>query len=153
RDVVDLDLGRLKLDDLTLGHLKGELQFTRVADGVLVEGKLKATAEVECIRCLTPFFEPVVIDLEDTIGLPGTEITPERPVRIHEDGWADLSPLVREYAWLGLPVSPVCSPDCRGICPECGGNISLGECTCENNAPVDPRWAALRSLLDESPEM
>lgn len=152
REAVELDLGELKLNDLTLNYLKGELNFTRVADGILVEGVLDTEVETECTRCLTPFFEPVVIELEDVISLPGAKVTPERPVRVNEDGWVDLSPLIREYAWLGVPVNIVCSEACQGICPECGGNVNLGECTCEDVQPIDPRWSALRSLLEEKSE-
>jgi uncharacterized protein len=130
--------------------LQGTVHFTRVAEGILAEGELDAKAKAECTRCLTPFFEPITIELEDIISLPGAELTLERPVRVNDDGWVDLAPLVREYAWLGLPVSPVCRPDCLGICPVCGGNRNLGECDCEETESVDPRWEALRQLVDES---
>ena len=152
REAVVLDRGNLVVDDLNLGYLRGELHFTRVAQGILAEGVLNAEVKAECTRCLSPFYEPVVVEVEDIINPPGTDLTPERPVRVTEDGWADLSPLIREYIWLGLPVNPICSPDCKGICPECGGNITLGECTCGDSAPVDPRWEALRGLLEHPEE-
>lgn len=152
RETVFLDLSHLAVDDLDLGYLKGKLHFTRVAYGILVEGVLNADVKTECTRCLTPFYAPVVIELEDTISLPGTDLTPERPVRVTEDGWIDLSPLVREYAWLGIPVNAVCSPDCQGICPTCGGNLNLGECTCDDQPPIDPRWSALQALVGQHPE-
>ncbi len=149
RHTVVLDLGSLEIGELRLAYLKGELEFTRVTDGILMEGTLKTEVETECIRCLEPFFEPILIACEDTISLPGTEITPERPVRVSDDGWVDLTPLIREYLWLGMPISPVCSPDCGGLCAQCGGHIARGECVCTDEEPIDPRWEALRSLLDE----
>jgi uncharacterized protein len=152
QESVDISVDRVVVDDVELIHLRGELDFTRVTDGLLVQGEITAQAKTECTRCLTPYFEPITIELEDTIGLPGSELTPERPIRIDEDGWANLAPLLREYAWLALPVSPLCSPDCQGICPECGGNRNLGECTCEEVVSIDPRWEALRKLTDESEE-
>jgi uncharacterized protein len=148
RETVVLDTGSVIVDDLDLGYLKGTLHFTRVAYGILVEGTLDAQVKTECTRCLTPFFEPVVIELEDTISLPGADLTPERPVRVAEDGWIDLSPLVRENTWVAVPVKPICSPDCQGICPDCGGNINLGECACDKVAPIDPRWGALQALIE-----
>ena len=147
---VDLEIDQVIVGDLELSDLRGTLQFTRVAEGILVEGELDAKAKTECTRCLIPFFEPISIELEDIISLPGAALTLERPVRVHDDGWVDLSPLVREYAWLGMPGSPVCKPDCQGICPECGGNRNLGECECEDVERIDPRWQALRELVDES---
>ena len=148
---VELDIDdTVSLGDGELRDLRGILQLTRVAGGVLIQGELTAEVSTECTRCLTPFFEPVAIEVEDTIGLPGASLTPERPVRIHEDGWVDLTPLVREYAWLGLPSSPLCSSGCKGLCPECGGNRNTGECTCTDPPPIDPRWAALQYLAPES---
>ena len=115
REVVVIDLDEFSLDDLEFKFLKGELSFTRVEDGILADGVLHTAIRVECTRCLTPFDQPVTLKLEDIINFPGADRTPERPVRVTGDGWADLSPLIREYAWVNLPVSPVCSPDCQGI--------------------------------------
>lgn len=142
-----LDLGELEIDDLTLSYLRGELEFTRVVDGILVTGTLETEIKTLCTRCLSPLKLPVTLTLEDTIGLPNAEITSERPVRVNEEGWADLTPLIREYAWLALPLNPLCSTDCKGLCPECGGNRNLGECVCEDTEEIDPRWEALRDLL------
>jgi len=42
----------------------------------------------------------------------------------------------------------VCRPDCRGLCARCGGDLNLGECTCEEPR-IDPRWEGLDVLLEE----
>ncbi|MBN2006502.1 MAG: DUF177 domain-containing protein, partial [Anaerolineae bacterium] len=147
RQTATIHYGNLAISDLHLGHLKGTLHFTRIASGVLCEGALETQVTVECTRCLKQFFEPIHIELEDVLSLPAAELTPERPVRVSESGWVDLTPLVREYVWLNIPVKPLCSPDCRGICPDCGGDIAAGECTCDRSTTVDPRWEALRTLL------
>ena len=149
QQAVDLDIESVHVGDVELRRLRGSLLLTRVTQGILVLGELEADAQTECTRCLTPFFQPIQIELEDPIGLPGASLTPERPVRVNEDGRVDLVPLIREYVWLSLPVSPVCTTTCRGLCPECGGNRNTGECTCEDVASVDPRWEALRQLLDD----
>lgn len=148
RESVTLDLSNLTFEDLTLNYLKGPLHFIRVAHGILCEGSLDAEVQIECIRCLTPFSQPIVIELEDTISLPGADLTPERPVRVTEDYWVDLAPLIREYAWLEIPHNAVCAPACKGICPNCGGNLNLGECVCEERPTLDPRWDALKALLE-----
>jgi uncharacterized protein len=149
RQVVNIDVGDTEIGELHLAYLKGELQFTRVAGGILVEGRLHTEVETSCTRCLETFFEPIHIDLEDTIRLPGEEVTPEHPVRVAEGGWVNLDPLIRQYTWLELPINPVCSPNCEGLCPECGGNLNAGECVCEDTESIDPRWEALRPLLEE----
>ena len=50
---------------------------------------------------------------------------------------------------LELPLAPLCSEDCQGLCPVCGANRNTEPCDC---APVaDPRWAALDALRDATP--
>ena len=146
--LTDLNLGHLVIQNLDLAYIKGQLCFTRVNDGILIQGSLATEVKTECTRCLTSYNAPITIELEDMISLAGAELTQERPVRVTENGWADLTPLVREYTWLGLPAIALCSPDCQGICLECGGNLNLGECTCKEVEKIDPRWEALRALMD-----
>ncbi len=153
RETIALSLGDISVDDLHLRYLKGRLSFTRIGDGILVEGVLKAEVETECSRCLSSFFLPITLELEDMLLLPGADLTAEHPVRVSEDGWADLAPLIREYVWIEVPVNAVCSPDCRGLCSVCGGNLNLGECTCGESKAVDPRWEVLRALLDVPEEV
>ena len=146
--VTDLDMGHLVIQNLDLAFIKGQLSFTRVNDGILIQGSLTTEVKTECTRCLISYYAPVTIEFEDVISLPGAELTQERPVRVIENGLADLTPLVREYTWLGLPAISLCSPDCKGICLECGGNKNLGECTCKEVEQIDPRWEALKALMD-----
>jgi uncharacterized protein len=59
-------------------------------------------------------------------------------------GLLDLAPLVRDACILELPLAPLCSEDCRGLCPECGVNRNIEQCACAPGG--DPRWAVLASL-------
>mgnify|MGYP000375780392 CR=1 FL=1 len=148
---VALDLGDTVIDQWQLAYLSGELRCVRIEQGILLQGVLETEVEATCIRCLDTFFAPITLEIEDNVvNLPGMPVTPERPVRVNEEGWADLTPLIREYIWLGLPINPICSPDCSGLCPDCGGNVAAGHCTCADAPDIDPRWQVLRSLLDES---
>jgi uncharacterized protein len=49
-----------------------------------------------------------------------------------------------------MPFSPLCRPDCLGLCPGCGGDRNLGECP--GHETTDPRWAALEGLLEPTPD-
>jgi uncharacterized protein len=57
----------------------------------------------------------------------------------------DLAPLVRDALLLSLPLAPLCGPDCPGLCPSCGADLSVGTCGCPQTA-ADKRWAALDVL-------
>jgi uncharacterized protein len=62
-----------------------------------------------------------------------------------EDDICDLEPLVRDALVLELPPTPLCRPDCAGLCAHCGADRNLTVCDC-GTTELDPRWAALRSL-------
>jgi uncharacterized protein len=57
----------------------------------------------------------------------------------------DLTDVVREVVLLDVPSTPLCRPDCAGLCLTCGANLNDGSCGCVA-APADPRWAALEQL-------
>lgn len=60
----------------------------------------------------------------------------------------DLQPLVRDALLLELPLAPLCSEDCKGLCPNCGADLNDGPCSCDTR-PADPRWSVLDSLKDD----
>ena len=49
---------------------------------------------------------------------------------------------------LDTPSTPVCRPDCAGLCPTCGIDLNDGQCECVG-PPADPRWAALDILRSD----
>jgi uncharacterized protein len=104
-DVAGLDdLIRLK------SGVKYELEVERHEEGLLVQGRLSATLQCECARCLAPFPQELV--LPDWCCLLAW--TGEDPVCIRND-CVDLTPYIREDMVLALPQRPLCKPECRGL--------------------------------------
>ena len=64
------------------------------------------------------------------------------------DSVATLAELAREYLLLDAPTTPLCKPDCAGLCPICGTNRNEETCDCKTDA-IDPRMAKLKDLLDD----
>jgi uncharacterized protein len=62
----------------------------------------------------------------------------------------DLEPVLRDAVVLALPTNPVCREDCPGLCPECGVHWDHLPSD-HSHDQVDPRWAALQSLVNEPP--
>jgi uncharacterized protein len=152
-----------QLDDLDpelviQSPIVGRVKFTKIPQGVLVNGTLKTVVEVNCSRCLEPFDVPVAIELEEEFRpsvdlqtgarLPRGDDEDEATV-IDEKHIIDLSEVVRQDLLIGLPSLPVCREDCKGLCPHCGQNLNEGTCDCATDT-VDHRWQALRALLDDS---
>ncbi len=62
------------------------------------------------------------------------------------DDLIDLQPTLRDAVELDLPLAPLCSEDCLGLCPDCG--VRLEDDPQHAHDTSDPRWAALDALVD-----
>ena len=56
----------------------------------------------------------------------------------------DLEALLRDTLVEALPLQPLCRPDCRGLCPQCG--MDLNDHPDHHHEMMDDRWAALEGL-------
>jgi uncharacterized protein len=119
-----------------------ELRLESVVEGVLVSGSVHVVAEGECARCLDPLERRLEVDLQELYAYPGHEDEDTRTVV--EDGLIDLEPAVRDAVVLALPLAPLCSPDCPGLCVVCGAR--LADDPGHGHEAVDARWAALAAL-------
>lgn len=125
-----------------------------VLEGVLVTGTVTAIAEGECSRCLDEVEEDVNITLTELFAYPDS--TTERTTDADEvsrvvDDLIDLEPIIRDGIVLTVPHAPLCSPDCRGLCPECGEKwVDLAPD--HKHEKIDPRWAALTERLGDTGE-
>jgi len=140
-----------------------DMRLESVTEGILLSGDLYAVAKGECIRCLDPL--EIVIDRKiqelyryEPTAENGARRHKKRPDPVSEDidleaedelwmdgNIMDLERPLRDAIVLDLPVNPLCSEDCRGLCPECGEKWE--------NLPVDhahevtdARWAGLADL-------
>jgi len=116
-------------------------------------GRVQTTLELTCGRCLEPYTLPV----DQTFDLryqPHAHNTGEGEREIEEDDLTtafyendeiDLGQLMREQFYLALPMKPLCSVACRGLCPMCGTNLNRDNCECKRDWE-DPRLQALKTL-------
>ena len=141
-----MNTGPQRLTDLDVDFLRGTIRVTRVQAGLLVQGEVETQLRLDCVRCLDAFSLPTVLEIEETFRLPASKPKPDLPYAVGEDGWMDLAPVLREQAWVAIPIKPVCRSECQGLCPECGANLNAGPCDC-GQGEVDPRWASLKDLL------
>jgi uncharacterized protein len=112
-----------------------------VSDGLLATGTVDGAWEGPCRRCLGPVHGDLHVDVQELFESKPRD-GESYPLGHHT---VDLEPLAREALTLGLPLAPLCTPDCRGLCPTCGADLNAGDCGCPP-AVVDSRWAALDVL-------
>jgi uncharacterized protein len=70
----------------------------------------------------------------------------ESGLLVPEDAQIDLEPLLREYALLEFPISPVCKPDCKGLCQICGENLNRNPCG--HKPESDSPFAVLKDFIN-----
>jgi uncharacterized protein len=149
----ELQERRLALeDDIVLRELKGTMELVRTDRGLLVHVAAGCLAHGVCARCLTEIDYRLRLDFEEEY-LPVLDIFTGLPNRIPRDTdqflidadfVLDLREALRQYTVMAEPLNPLCRPDCRGLCPDCGQNLNEGPCACPER--LDSRWEPLRRL-------
>nr|WP_157250904.1 YceD family protein [Nonomuraea typhae] len=124
-----------------------DLRFEAVMEGVLVSGTARAPLAGECARCLDPISDEIEVGLQELFFYSDEDASEEDSLLDGE--LLDLEPTFRDAAVLALPLSPVCSDDCQGLCVECG--IRLADAGPDHrHEKIDARWASLQGLVTEN---
>jgi uncharacterized protein len=97
--------------------------FEKTGSEVLVDVVLEAPVEYICSRCLSKF-EDI---FKKTFNV-NYEVEPNDTIDIDED--------IRQEMLLDYPMKLLCRPDCKGLCPNCGQNLNIGECDCNKNSSL-----------------
>lgn len=145
---IPFDLPQINIPpDLRLNGLTGIARVTRTPQGILLQVDFYTSIELECVRCLTDFQQTLNSNFTELYAFSQRYVT-DSGLIMPETGIIDLAPVLREYILLEIPISPLCKPDCKGLCPICGNNLNESTCSHEDDSG-DPRLAALKSLLDK----
>jgi uncharacterized protein len=129
------------------------LTITKSGDEIIIEGRITASAELECSRCLEIYEMPVKLLIRFIIQLLDINQAQETsdddfvilPKSVSE---YDLTDRVREAIILEIPLKPLCSESCKGLCAMCGVNLNESDCDCTPDK-TDERWDALKQLFGE----
>jgi uncharacterized protein len=128
-----------------------DIRLEAVMEGVLVSGTVRAPLTGECARCLDPVTSSIEVGFQELFCYLAARVAGDSEAT-EEDHYLDgdlldLEPLCRDAVLLALPLSPLCSGDCPGLCVECGGRLADLGSEHGHGVSADPRWAAL-GLLD-----
>ena len=58
----------------------------------------------------------------------------------------DTADLLLGQIALELPMQPLCTPECRGLCPRCGADLNLGDCGCGGETGPGSKFSKLKDL-------
>ena len=121
-------------DDLELRNFDGIINIGRTPQGLVVQADFSAELTLECVRCLTEYEHELDWSFTELYAFDNRSET-ESGLILPEDAQIDLADLLREYALLEVPISPICKPDCQGLCAECGQNLNEKDC---GHKPIEP---------------
>jgi len=116
--------------ELEVTDFKGVVRIDRTQQGLVMQAKFQGNTRLECVRCLGETVVPLQTEFDELFAFSKRSVT-ESGLLLPEDGHIDLEPILREYLMLEIPIQPLCQPDCKGLCVECGEN--LNERVCEHH--------------------
>ena len=125
-----------------------DLRLESVMEGVLVSGTATAPLTGECGRCLETVQDELTVDLQELFAYAASAADEDETARMEGD-LLDLEPVLRDAVVLALPLTPLCRPDCAGLCARCGERLDDLPTDHAHDA-ADPRWAALQGMLDRT---
>lgn len=94
-----------------------ELAFWPTGQEITVRGRVWGERSVRCDRCLKQTQQPFDESFLEMVSAT-TEII-------------DIMSFVRQTLALTEDIQFLCSPDCKGLCAQCGKNLNEGPCACQ----------------------
>ena len=139
-------------EDLVIKNLTGTIMISRTTEGLLVQMNGNGVLNLECVYCLEDFEHNLHFEFVEMYAFPSNALEDVELV-LSDDLHIDLTPLIRDYLLLEIPISPICKKDCMGLCPICGEAKNKTNCN-HVDENIDDRLSILKTLLDdESPKV
>ena len=158
-----------EIDEPTIGEIdenikgaapvKGEVTFSNTGRHIVARGHAKTAVDLDCSRCLGRFRIDLELPIEEELRIAGhlpdmaeqeeeEELPEEEKEPLFVDNVFDLGELIRQSILMALPIKPLCSEECKGLCPRCGHNLNEEQCKCPKDEE-NPAFAELGTLLAE----
>lgn len=115
------------------------LDINRAGGGnIHISGRVQSKPVLECSRCLKSFGYTIdselSIDLAPVLSLdrsPEHELNGgELDVEFYQGDEIEPLAIIKEQLLISVPMVPVHSPDCKGLCPVCGTDLNAADCSC-----------------------
>jgi uncharacterized protein len=143
--LVPVDLGEVHF--APTGPAQFDVTLTNTGAGLVLEGTVLATMRTICARCTVDFDLPVTAEVDGFYVEPGHEqgLPEEQEVELIREERIDIEPALAQAIVVELPLAPLCSAECKGLCPKCGADMNVAPCSCEVASPSGP-FAALKDI-------
>lgn len=122
------------------GNIEGDVSVVREYDNIRVAGRIAAPLALSCSRCLadytsfidtsfTLFFRKesaVAPSSEDELELGEMDLLSSS----YSGDEIDLTHEIEEQIAMEVPLKPLCSDECKGLCHVCGTDLNTSSCSC-----------------------
>lgn len=95
---------------------------------VIVNGTVTCFVDGFCDRCLKELNVQIALPFEQTFYKDEAEFDDQY---VYNSSLLDITQAIRDEIVLSLPMSLLCSDDCKGLCPKCGCNLNEKQCDCD----------------------
>jgi len=133
---------------------EASIKIVKMGSEVFLSGLVKCSVELQCSRCLNSFNYKINSPV-DIAFRPASELKEEGCHEIQKDeldigfyrnNILDIDDVINEQLALNIPMKPLCTPECKGICPECGLDLNKTQCKCKSR-DIDERFKILEKLI------
>jgi len=139
-----------------LSRALARFSLKKVGSTVFLTGDVDGKIELVCARCGKSY--PLAVgaslklDINELSALAKEDekelSSGDLDVEFYQDDTIDLSSILREQLILQVPMKPLCSENCKGLCPQCGQDKNVAECSCSPDTG-HPGLSALGELLKD----
>jgi uncharacterized protein len=109
-------------------------QVEAAGEGLMVHLAVATQFRGECVRCLK--------QTSGELRADARELFKQGPTTDDYYGfrgeYLDLSQIVHDQVVLALPLLPLCSSDCKGLCQWCGSDLNETQCNCLHDRQPSP---------------
>lgn len=141
------------VDFIVLSPVSADLTLLKSEGEIFVRGDMTAPLKLQCARCLKEFEHKINSRIDIVYTLTPEHKAKEKELTLEDVGAnylegdeIDINAVLAEQLSLDTPMQPVCRPDCKGLCPKCGADLSQGECSCSVTERTDQKFAILKEL-------
>jgi len=111
----------------SIKYINLDLEISKIENNFFIKGILKEELELVCSRCLEPFKYIQKIEIFHRL---------QEEKDLEEDAFPIINEAFKPYDMalelidINLPMKPLCSENCKGLCVWCGANLNIEGCDC-----------------------
>lgn len=137
------------------GPIRSDLTVVREFEHLRVAGSVITSVSLCCSRCLMTYDSAISSDFtiffrrgtpEEAASEEETELSEQDLISaVYSGDEIDLTHEIEEQVAMEVPLQPLCSENCKGLCSECGADLNQAGCSCSGTA-FNFKFSALKDF-------